>query len=110
MEVRLQRIAENEARFRAINEELRGNLDGLPLDDDRVAFVCECGEAGCSSPVTLSLAAYEAVRGDGRRFAVLPGHEKLHAESVVERHDDYLVVEKDRGPGPRIALESDPRA
>ena len=72
--------------------------------------MCECGEAECSEALTLSLAAYEAIRGDATRFGVLPGHEKPHAESVVERHDSYLVVEKDRPPGNRIAVETDPRS
>lgn len=59
-------------------------------------FICECSDPSCTAVVRLTLAEYEHVRGDGRRFFNLPGHE--HASGpwgrVVERHDRYLVVEK----------------
>jgi len=110
MEARRRRIAENEARFRLINEQLRRSLDGLPLEDEPIEFVCECGEAECATPLVLPLADYERVRADPVHFAVLPGHEKPDAEDVVERNDAFFVVAKRRPPGESVALATDLRA
>src|SRR3954469_21596167 len=55
---------------------------------------CECGRRRCRDHVHLTIDEYEAVRADPRRFIVVPGHELLAAETVVERHDQYFVVEK----------------
>jgi len=48
------------------------------------------------------------VRAHPRRFFLLATHELLDVERVVERHDDYLVVEK-IGEGADIAERTDPR-
>jgi hypothetical protein len=56
--------------------------------------VCECGNASCREGVPLSRGEYLAVRGHPRHFAVVPGHEIPDVETVVERHDGYLVIEK----------------
>jgi len=52
---------------------------------------------------------YEAVRANPRRFMVVAGHERLDAETVVERHPEYLVVEKLDQAG-ETAEENDPRS
>jgi hypothetical protein len=93
-DARAERIAENEARFRDINERLRGDLETLTGEEEPLRFVCECGNASCREGVQMGLAAYEAVRSHERHFAVVPGHEIPDVETVVERHDGYLVIEK----------------
>jgi formate-nitrite transporter family protein len=93
-DARAERIAENEARFRDINERLRGDLQPVADEAEAVRFVCECGNASCREGVALVLSDYRAVRLHPRRFAVVPGHEIADLEAVVERHDDYLVIEK----------------
>ena len=98
-----ERVGFNEATFRKVNEGIeRGS------DDDRVAFRCECGRLGCNQLIELSLADYEAVRAHPRRFFLLATHELLEVERVVERHDDYHVVEK-LGEAGDIAERTDPR-
>jgi hypothetical protein len=42
----------------------------------------------------MTLAEYRSLRLDPHRFGVLPGHEVLEVEDVIERNDRYLVVEK----------------
>jgi hypothetical protein len=97
------RLAFNEATFRKVNDGIeRGS------DDDRVAFLCECGRLGCNQLIELSRDDYEAVRAHPKRFFLLANHELLEVERVVERHDDYLVVEK-RGEAGDIAERTDPR-
>jgi hypothetical protein len=105
---RVRRIAENEIRFREINERMRDSLVGVIGGDEILDFVCECGDGGCTDQVRLTLDEYEAVREDALHFALLAGHEIPDVETVVARHDRYSVVEK-RGPTAPLAREHDPR-
>ena len=101
------RVAANEAVFREINEGIeRGQWPGE--EDSPISFRCECARLGCNELIELSVREYEQVRSNPRRFIVLPGHERLDVEIVVERHHGYLVVEKLEGPGEQ-AVEKDPR-
>jgi hypothetical protein len=93
-DARAERIAENEARFRDINERLRGDLQPVTGETEPVRFVCECGNASCREGVGVPLREYRAVRLNPLRFAVVPGHEIPDLETVVERHGAYVVVEK----------------
>ena len=101
------RLATNESVFREINEGIeRGQWPG---EEDRpVGFRCECARLGCAEVIELSVHEYERVRSDSRRFIVLPGHERLEAEIVVETRPGYLVVEK-LGQAGEVATDSDPR-
>jgi hypothetical protein len=100
-----QRVALNEATFRKVNEGMRTAEDTAGL----LTFVCECGRLGCSQLIQLSRPEYEALRQNPRRFAILDGHEILEAESIVERHDRYIVVEKAGDPEAEIVEHTDPR-
>ena len=65
-------------------------------DDDRLVEIhCECGAfPACNAKLTLPPAGYERVRSQADRFAVAPGHESPELETVVERHETWLVVDK----------------
>ena len=103
---REERIARNEAAYRHVNEAIQA---GRPDDDPPSnAFVCECGTLGCNELVELTPPEYEAVRSNPRRFLMLDGHEIPDVETVVERHDAYIVVEKIDGAA-EVADELDPR-
>ena len=108
MDRRKQRIAENEVRFRDINDRLRSGVEGLIDPAERIDYVCECGDTGCADSLALTAADYESVRGDPRQFAVRPGHEIPDVESVVARHERYVVVRKHRETAPLVTAE-DPR-
>jgi hypothetical protein len=98
-----ERLAINEATFRKVNEAIEaGN------EHDRIGFACECGRLGCNQLIELSRAEYEAVREHPRRFFMLASHELLDIERVVERHDDYVVVEK-VGDAGAVAELTEPR-
>jgi 5-bromo-4-chloroindolyl phosphate hydrolysis protein len=58
--------------------------------------------------VELTPKAYERVRADPRHFFVLRGHELAEVETVVESHEQYVVVEK-RAKAGKLAEASDPR-
>jgi hypothetical protein len=102
------RAARNQSLFRDINERIEQLNQAfetvLPLSE----WVCECADAGCVEHIELSLAEYEALRADGNRFAVVPGHEVADVERVVDRFERYVVVEK-LGAGAAVAVENDPR-
>ncbi|MEA2320909.1 MAG: hypothetical protein QOD81_759 [Solirubrobacteraceae bacterium] len=100
-----QRAAMNEATFRRINEGMEAGQD----DSGLMTFMCECARLGCNKLIELTRAEYEAIRDNSRRFAVLAGHELPEVESVVERTDRYLVVEKDGHPEAEIVEHTDPR-
>lgn len=102
------RIAENESHFRAINERLEGDLQQYAEPGEALEFVCECGTDACRDRVPLSMEEYEAVRGDSRWFAVVPGHQVPDVEDVVADHGRYFVVQKHL-PTVTIAEARDPR-
>ena len=93
-----ERAARNEALFREVNEEIR-ELDSRFGGGGMGVFVCECADERCVQRLSVPAAAYLAVRANPRRFIVTQGHENLDLETVVERGDGYLVVDKYGTPG-----------
>jgi hypothetical protein len=105
------RLAKNEAMFRRVNEA----IEALSRESDEtiewspISFVCECGALECARVIDVQRAAYEAVRAQPKQFIVVPGHERVDVEAVIERRDDYLVVEKREPTAAEIAEQTDPR-
>lgn len=111
MDARERRLAENEALFREINEEVSraaSRLDEVAPSDHRYEFFCECSGDSCRKEISMTLVEYEAVRANATRFAVFPGHEATDVERVVERGDRYHVVEK-HGEAAELVRRRDPR-
>jgi hypothetical protein len=103
-----RRVAANESIFRKVNDAIeRGLWPGE--DDSPVAFRCECASLQCNRLVELTPTAYEQVRANPRRFLLLRGHELPEVETVVESHDDYVVVQKRAAAG-KAAEGADPRS
>ncbi len=110
---REERLGENEALFREVNERVAEVAEHLMEVEDhgtRIEFNCECGTAGCTEQMPMTLVEYEAVRAEPIRFAVVPGHEVPDVERVVDRHPNYVVVEKEDEDAAEVGRESDPRA
>jgi hypothetical protein len=108
MDPREKRLAENEALFREVNERV-GAIASRHLDDDHVyEFFCECANTDCTVQVQATLAQYEAVRQESRRFLVAPQHALPEFESVVERTDEWWVIQKE-GEAGEYAERLDPR-
>ena len=108
MDARAHRIADNESRFREINERLRTDLRAIPDDATPVEFVCECGRIDCTQPVRLTPTEYEAIRASPLDFAVVPGHELPEVEDVVDVGDRFARVRKHAESAP-VVRTSDPR-
>jgi hypothetical protein len=108
MDSREQRLAQNEALFREVNEQVEA-IASVHGDDEHVyEFYCECSNADCTLQVRATLAAYEAVRADGRHFLVAPEHWLPDIETVVDKGDDWWVIEK-QGEAGRLVEHLDPR-
>jgi hypothetical protein len=104
---RERRIAENESSFRAANEHMaaweeRDRAEGTEL------YFCECPDPQCEEMVRVQGSDYERVRKNPAHFIVVPGHEVLDVEAVIESHEGWALVEK--GSRVReIVEEGDPR-
>ena len=106
------RRARNEALFREVNERIEDISGGSAEGDqqpERMRIVCECGGQECAELLEATVAEYEAVRSDPRRFLVLPGHEQTDIERVIERNSRFFVVEK-LEEAAEVAIEHDPRS
>ncbi len=110
MDERGKRVGKNEVMFREVNERLRELGEGFSLVSEEAEFVCECADPSCVDRITMSLAAYEEVRADAKRFFVVTGHELPEFEKVLAEHERYLVVEKLPGGAAGVAIREDPRS
>jgi hypothetical protein len=109
VQARERQLAENEARFRSLNERLRQSSGTWGPGEGALELVCECGDEDCTDAIRLTPRDYEAVRSDEAQFIVVPGHERREVEDVVGERDGWLVVRK-RGEAAEIAAETDPRS
>jgi hypothetical protein len=91
---RQERLTENQNRFRRANQRLRERISGLAGTDQRVPFLCECADEMCTAPVSVTLDEYAAVRANGARYLIVPGHATIEAEDVVAENERYAVAEK----------------
>src|SRR5919108_3174904 len=96
MRSREDRIAHNEAGRRNVNLELEeiSEHELHALKATPIEVLCECGRDRCHERIKLTIEKYDAVHDEADRFIVVPGHELPDVERIVERHDDYLVVDK----------------
>ena len=105
---RNERIAKNEALFRAVNDRVRELADDDRRPTEKIDLLCECGDGECLEPVSMRPDQYELVRSNPIHFIVARGHEKRGVERVVAQHDGFVVVEKLPGEQ-EIARSTDPR-
>ena len=106
---RALRLAQNEGIMRQVNERIGEIAEGLGGGDHRYDFLCECSRLDCVARISLTLAEYGHVRAEGDRFAVLAGHEEPEVEHVIEKFEEYWIVEK-VGVAGEVAREDDPRS
>ena len=96
MSPREQRAIRNEEMFRQVNlriAELQEGSHDLTLEG-LIPLVCECSHTGCTEPIEIEPAVFERVRENSLQYVVASGHEDLDVETVVERRDAYLIVQK----------------
>ena len=92
---RRERATRNEQTFQSYNAR-RAHVEesgGTP-GDEPVPFVCECDQPKCWRAIEIPLGEYERAVEPADRFVVVPGHEDLAVEVVVEIRDNFLIVSK----------------
>ena len=106
MDERTRRVAENEILFRQVNERVRGIAGASPAGT--VEIICECGETTCMDRVRVKAKSYERTRSAPADFLLKPGHDKQGFETVIETHEEFLLVRK-VGEAGELAKRRDPR-
>ena len=87
------RLGRNESVFRAVNDEIEAlNQAFASVDEVEFGIVCECGDMSCAGQIQIQGAEYARVRTDPTLFLLIPGHEDLTVEVVVESDAGYAVV------------------
>jgi hypothetical protein len=107
MDERARRVGQNEALFRAVNEQIEEVTTDYGLQT--MSIVCECGDVSCAERVEVDVGTYERVRTDSTQFILVPGHEIEDVEDVIERNDRFEIVSKRSGGAAQLAAETDPR-
>jgi len=105
---RERHVAENEVRFRALNERLRETGAAWEGREGVLSIVCECGDEDCTLPIRLTSGEYESVRAKETQFAIVAGHVRPEVEDVLSEQEGWALVRK-RGEAAAIAAASDPR-
>lgn len=100
------RIARTESLFRDVNERIAESAGRFGSD---AAFVCECDDPSCTHRIATSIEAYEEARTDGAQFIVTDDHVDDEVERVVERTDDFTLVEKVKPLVRKTVLDLNPR-
>jgi hypothetical protein len=109
VDARHERIARNEAMYRAVNRELeQASEDAGGGAGAQLEILCECGEPACNTMLTLTIGEYDEAHGQPDRFIVAVEHEDPQMEQLVIRRDHYLVVDK-FGEAERIAVTEEQR-
>ena len=90
---RVEKAARHQTLFREVNENI-ARLTGLFTETGYNLLICECSDTNCAESLEITAEEYEAVRFEGTRFVVVPGHEQEGLERVVEGSGRFVVVEK----------------
>lgn len=109
MSSREERVAENEASARAINEDLQDAQAKQP-DSQYLRILCECGIRDCEEVLAITQAEYEEIRSDPVRFVLTHGHVDPDVDETIASNDRFVVVAKREGVPEQTAVESDPRS
>ena len=100
-----QRLGQNEAIFRALNErvaELGGRFGSTSFE-----IVCECAEIECVARIGLTAEEYEWARASDTTFIVLPEHVVPRVEEVI-RHGNGFVYVRKTGSAADAATDANP--
>ena len=104
-DLQIRRIANNEARFRAINERVTDTIERRSNEPvPRIMVVCECAFEDCREMIDVSMEQYRHARSDARWFIVLPDHVVPEAEVMVEACDNHWIIQK-LGVGADVARQ-----
>jgi hypothetical protein len=102
-----RRIGENEAVFRALNEEIRDLSKTFADNAHTLKVVCEGGTRSCTDQFPIRVHAYARVRDDPTLFVVKPGHDFPETETVITKEEAFWILRKDPGVPAEVARATD---
>lgn len=109
-EEQARRVGLNESIFRQVNEQIESLNRDFGTENRTMTVICECADGDCTERLTISVAEYERVRADPRRYIIVAGHSLPEYESIIDSRDVYEVVAKRDGPAAELAEKTDPRS
>ena len=109
MNERKQRIGENEAIFRSVNEEVSKLNVTFTAATNTMRIVCECGVQSCTVHIEIARRVPSRARGPDP-VRLRPGHDLPEAETVIEKTGGYWLVQKDEGLPAALAIATDERS
>lgn len=90
--------AMNEVGFQKTNDILRAKVgDLLEGQGEKLiafAFTCECSDLRCLEDVHVTVRDFQRISKHKAWFCVIPEHQQLDIEKVIERHHAHFIVEK----------------
>lgn len=105
MDERTRRVAENEVLFRQVNEHV---VAGGRRPAENFEIICECADTACMDHVRVTTESYQRARSQPTDFLLRPGHAEPEFETVIESHEDFVLVRK-TGEAAALAEKLDPR-
>jgi len=94
IDVQRQRAARNQSLFRDVNERMDSLNTRFAGTGATPGYVCECHDSACAEMIAMPHEEYERIRRDPHEFFVVPGHEDLLVEEIVDKTDRWFVVRK----------------
>lgn len=99
---------ENEVHFRTANEAIESANDDVghrPME----VYICECSDAECTAPISLTRIEYEGIRAHGSWFAIATDHENPEIDHLIAENERFSTVAKLPGSPARRAEYTNPR-
>jgi hypothetical protein len=93
MPVSVERLVRNQLVFREVNDRIRELAERFEVEGP-LEFICECSREECTEKVSLAADEYNGVRSSPTLFVIVPGHETLKVERVVDVNERFMLVEK----------------
>jgi hypothetical protein len=90
--VSLEQLVRNQLLLREVNERI-GEVANA-WGGEAPEFLCECSNDDCAETLPVSLPKYKGIRSFPNLFMILPGHEILEVDCIVEEQAGFTLVEK----------------
>ena len=88
----LEQLVRNQLLLREVNNRI-GEV-ATSWAGEAPEFLCECSNDDCAETLPVSLLQYEGIRSFPNLFMILPGHETLAVDCIVEEQAGFTLVEK----------------
>jgi hypothetical protein len=93
---RRARDSGNELLFRTVNQQIARRTERFRAQFSDIDIVCECADPACVGTIRIAIEEFAKIERATNTFLVLPGHEEVGGEDVVEKTVAYFVVRKKR--------------